>query len=181
MTGWCEKMTSDEGRIIQLITAMVEVIEGERQAVVKLIDLGQEKRRAVLNDDVELLKNITRAEEEGLAALNRAESERLRLSAELAAACRREGEHLKAQEIWQLASVEDKRLAALFKREIEDFASSYNRLLEINRDNRELLNDAISYVDAIVRLLGEAENVGTYSPQGSFDSRGGPSYINRKV
>lgn len=149
-----------------LIRKFVTAVREETSILNSLVKIGEEKHRLIILNKVRELDTLVQKEGIMVSALQRTEDARFKLQQELA--------NLWTLPVGQLTltvfieKIRATRLSILPEAEeaLDDLKSAVKKLQQVNRQNRELTDYALEYVDYLWTLL-EGDGTGVYSERGA--------------
>lgn len=140
-------------------------VKEETSILNSLLEMGEEKKQLIIGNRLKELDTLVHSEGIVVSRLERAEGARFKLQKELAVIWDMPVDSVNSSELQVRVS---KQLPAL-SRELENLLSGLKRavgqLQRINRENRELANYALDYVDYLWTVV-EGDAVGLYSADG---------------
>lgn len=167
---------SRSGLVVQAIYTTLQKMLGHHR---QLLEAVREERKALVDADIKRIQEMTYSKEATIESIRLLESQRIKLSAELAVLWKRPLQELTLSQIILSVQGEDIKMS-------ENLRNTYNALLHIigrardqNRDNSELVQKSLEHVTAMKKnILGESVPWSqTYNPQGQPAHNGGASRL----
>lgn len=143
---------------------MQRIVE-EKEIIEALLEIGQEKHRLIILGDVEELDKIIQKEGIMISHLEKVEGARFKFQGELAAKRGISIEELTARCMYEMLQDDYPDMATRIKNETEELGKSLEFLKNINKENNELLNMSMEYINEMRSIL-TGDGAGTYSARG---------------
>lgn len=147
------------------LTAMIELLEQQRELQESLLDISREKRKAIIESNTDRLNEIVTSELKALHRMNSLEKKRVELIHQIA-----EGQAVEAQELTvsRLAEIADGEERARLLSLRDRLTGLLAEQKQLNAMNRELLEVHMDYTDLMLNLM-----VGPEDPLNHIYSAGG--------
>ncbi|MCK8816034.1 flagellar protein FlgN [Natroniella sulfidigena] len=148
---------------------LVKILQAEYQLNQNLLELGEKKQGAIINEEVEVLEEIVREEEGYLADLEKLEGARANLV-----------QNKKMTDlIAEVGQPYREQLSKLRKR----MFGVIEELAYLNKTNEQLLKDALYLTNINLNILTNNQGKGTYNKRGADADRqqGQTTVINQKA
>ena len=135
-----------------LVESIIDVLDKENAAYVKLIALSEEKTPVIIKGDLESLNAITEKEQEIVSGIQQMEKQRIQVMTDIAEVTNRRGEELKLTDL--IAMMEKRPEEQRRLRELHDaLKQTMARMKQVNEQNRELLQNSLEMVQFEMNLL----------------------------
>ncbi|MEN6348141.1 MAG: flagellar protein FlgN [Syntrophomonas sp.] len=168
----------------KLVRSIMAAVKEETSILNSLVEMGEEKKQLIISNRLRELDTLVHSEGIVVSRLERTEGARFKLQKELAAIWDIPVESVNSSEIRARIESQSPQLSAELASLLSGLKRAVNQLQKINRENRELTNYALEYVDYLWTVM-EGDAVGLYSADGieaeEKSSRTGYKVLDRKV
>ncbi len=148
-----------------LIKDFTGLIKEERWVVTALKDLGLEKQKAIIENNVALLDSLMKNESSLAEKFKRLEQGRFKIQQQLAKYYQMHLSESNALNLIKNISAQNKDMASELNLEIQQLHSAVKNLAEINKHNQELIGFSLDYL-SFLQTAFEGDVAGVYSYDG---------------
>lgn len=148
-----------------VIRSIMAAVKEETSILNSLIEMGEEKKQLIISNRLRELDTLVHSEGIVVSRLERAEGARFKLQKELASIWDVPVERVNSSEMQSRIGKQFPELSKELDSLLSGLTGAVEQLQKINRENRELTNYALEYVDYLWTLVG-GDAVGLYSADG---------------
>jgi len=149
-----------------MVTQLLEMLDKQAQSFEELYGLSEEKRDAIVKNDIDALQKITNLENILITQNHRIEKKRLTLVKDIAGVLDKKDDNLTLAGLIEAleGQAEQEDLKAVGRR----IQAALGKLSEANALNESLIKNALEYIEYSVNVIQSALNqeVSMYSVQG---------------
>lgn len=137
-----------------LINELLNILKEQTKSYDELLVLSREKRRVIVENDVDMLTKITQAENSIIGQTQKAENRRLDIMGDIATVLGQKTDELTLTKLAELIAGQDEHgeLVSLGK----TLKATLDELKEENDRNTVLIQSSLDYIDFTVNLVRQA-------------------------
>ncbi|HWP95340.1 MAG TPA: flagellar protein FlgN [Syntrophomonadaceae bacterium] len=148
-----------------LIRSLLAAVRKETSILDSLVQLGYEKKQLIIRNQFRELDTLVQKEGIVVSGLQRAEDARFKLQGELAQTWDILPEDLTATVLTTRLQMEEFSAASDAEQALLELNKAAKQLQSINKDNQELTNYALDYLDYLLTMM-QGDVAGIYSENG---------------
>lgn len=139
-----------------------------------ILALSQEKRTTLIAAKAQELETITKREETLIFEAGRLEKLRINIIEKIAAS---QGKITGKNSISEIKNFADADTVSRLDELTEAFDKVFKELLPLNKQNTQLIQQALVFVNYNINLLAQSKSGTTYAPQGKTDGQSMPARV----
>lgn len=154
-----------------LIGDLVDVLQQEAKSYETLLNYSKHKTQLIVANNVQEIREQVEKEEKEIRVLSKLELQREEIIKKIAGVLKISAKELKISELVPVLEKAPEDQKALIKVQ-EDMTKVIEELQKTNKNNKQLIQGSLDYIDFSINLINSANNV----PQQSYTGGGTESY-----